>query len=92
MKINEKIYPLLVIIFGIISFSIVVLYFLNFVSVDIFMLFLGITQLFSGINQLNLAHQQIGSKGINKTNKALGVFCIIFGLALIVAVLIKMIL
>lgn len=92
MKINKKIYPLLVIVFSIVSFSIVVLYFLNFVSVDIVMLFLGITQLFSGINQFNLAHQQIGSKGISKANKALGVFCIIFGLALIVAVLIKMIL
>ena len=92
MKINKKIYPLLVIVFSIVSFSMVVLYFLNFVSVDIVMLFLGITQLFSGINQLNLAHQQIGSKGINKASKILGIFCMIFGLALIVAVLIKMIL
>jgi uncharacterized membrane protein YidH (DUF202 family) len=92
MKINEKIYPLSVIIFSIVSFAMVVLFFLNFIGIDIVMLSLGITQLFSGINQLNLAHQQVGSKGINKTYKALGVFCIIFGLALIVVVLIKMIL
>ena len=92
MKINKKIYLLLVIISSIVSLSMVVLFFLNFVGIDIVMLFLGITQLFSGINQFNLAHQQIGSKGINKANKALSVFCIIFSLALIVAVLIKMIL
>lgn len=92
MKINKKIYLLLVIIFSLATTSMAVLYFLHFVSLDVVMLFGGLSQLFIGLNQINSAQQQIGSKGINKANKGVGIFSIILGLTIIVGVLIKMIL
>lgn len=53
------------------------------------MLFLGFTQLFSGLNQVKLS-QCIDSKETHKGNKAVGIFSIIVGLYIIIADIVKL--
>jgi len=61
------------------------------ISIDIVMLFLGVTQLFGGLSQINMA-QQMDSKGITKGNKVVGRFSVILGIVIIIAFIIKTIL
>ena len=89
MKINQKTCSILVISFSIISLCLATLAFLHYVSIDIMMIFLGFTQLFGGLNQINMA-QQTNSKRFNKGTKNAGIFSIIVGIVLIVSVIIKM--
>lgn len=89
MKINQKIYSLLVIISSIITIFMAILYFGHFVSLDTVMLFLGVTQVVGGLSQINSAQQQIGSRRINKASKVVGVFAIILGLIIIFDVIIN---
>lgn len=89
MKINQKIYSLLVIISSIITIFMAILYFRHFVSLDTVMLFLGVTQVVGGLSQINSAQQQIGSRRINKASKVVGVFAIILGLIIIFDVIIN---
>lgn len=81
---NNKIYSVISIIFAILTISLAVLYFANYVSIDMVMLVLGFTQLFSGLNQIKMS-QLIDSKG----NKTLGIFSIILGSLIIIAYIIK---
>jgi len=61
------------------------------ISIDVVMLFLGVTQLFGGLSQINLA-QEMNSKGKNKGNKIVGGFSVILGIVIIIAAIIKIIL
>ena len=91
LKIGRKVNSVLVIIFSIITIILVALFFFGFISIDVVMLFLGVTQLFSGLSQINLA-QQMNSKGKTKGNKTVGGFSVILGIVIIIAAIIKIIL
>lgn len=91
LKIGRKAYSVLAITFSIITIILVALFFFDFISIDVVMLFLGLTQLFSGLSQINLA-QQKNSKGITKGNKIVGGFSVILGIVIIIAAIIKIML
>lgn len=81
---------------GIVTFSVItiilaILFLSGFISIDVVMLFAGVTQLFSGLSQINLA-QQMELKGITKGNKTVGGFSVILGIVIIIAAIIKIIL
>jgi len=65
------------------------IYFSNYVSIDIVILFLGFSQLFSGLNQIKMS-QLKDSKGTHSGNKIIGVFSIILGLFIIITDIIKL--
>ncbi|HEY5585481.1 MAG TPA: hypothetical protein VIK78_13470 [Ruminiclostridium sp.] len=90
MKSKQKILSIIVITVCVITICLAVLSFFNYINIDIMMMFLGLTQLFSGLNQISLA-QQVNSKGINRGNKILGIFSIILGIVIIIAVAIRFI-
>lgn len=91
LEVNKKMYFIIGIIFGVFTVISAVLYFANYVSIDIVMLFLGFTQLFSGLNQIKMS-QHVSSKGISKGNKTVGILSITLGLFIIIADIIKLIL
>lgn len=90
--INQKFYSSCVIVFSISTIMLVIAYFLHYVSVNIVMLLLGITQIFGGLSQINMSKPLNNASGINKTNKIVGVFAIIVGCTILAAVLAKMLL
>lgn len=83
---------MLVIIFAVITICLGALHFLNYYngSIDIMMIFLGLTALSGGLSQINMA-QQTNSKGISKMNKIVGIFSVVVGIVIIIPVIIKMI-
>jgi cadmium resistance protein CadD (predicted permease) len=91
MKINEHPYLMLGIFFSALTICLSFLYLLNYVNGETMAIFLGVTQLFLGFNQINMAHKK-DSKGINKGNKKVGIFCVIVGIVIIINVIIKMML
>ena len=93
MKKDRKVYSILAITFSFITIIMAVLFLFGFISIsiDIVMLFLGVTQLFGGLSQINMA-QQMDSKGITKGNKVVGRFSVILGIVIIIAFIIKTIL
>jgi len=91
LEANRKIYAIIGIIFAILTIISVVLFFANYASIDIVMLFMGFTQLFNGLNQIKIA-KQTSSEGISKGSKTVGILCITLGLFIIIADIIKLIL
>ncbi|MFZ3103049.1 MAG: hypothetical protein WA131_09235 [Desulfitobacteriaceae bacterium] len=92
MKIGRKANSVLTITFSIITMILGALFLFGFIiSIDVVMLFLGVTQLFGGLSQINLA-QEMNSKGKNKGNKIVGGFSVILGIVIIIAAIIKIIL
>jgi uncharacterized membrane protein HdeD (DUF308 family) len=91
MKINQKIFSILVIIFAVITICLVILHFFNYFdgNIDIMMMFMGLTTLSGGLSQINMK-QQKDSKGISKGNKIVGIFSVIAGIIIIIPVIIKM--
>jgi hypothetical protein len=90
MKINEQPYLMLGIFFSAITICLSLLYLLNYVNGETMAIFLGITQLSFGLNQINMA-QKKDSKGSNKGNKKVGIFYVIAGIVIVINVIIKMI-
>ena len=90
MKIGRKVNSVLAITFSIITIILAILSFFHFINIniDVVMLFLGLTQFFSGLSQIYMA-QQMDSKGIVKGNKTVGQFSVILGIVIIVAAIIK---
>lgn len=89
MKINQKAVSILAIVSSIVTIFLAVLHFItDDANIDIVMIFLGITQLFGGLSQVNLA-QELNSKGVKKGSKAVGVFAVITGILIIVAFIVK---
>ncbi|WP_069999999.1 hypothetical protein [Cellulosilyticum sp. I15G10I2] len=90
MKINKKAGSIMVIVLGAATVCLGVLALLNYVPIDIAMIFLGCTQLVSGISQMRMA-QELDSKGEKKDTKKVGRFSVIIGLTIVVLVIFKMI-
>lgn len=88
MLVGRKVNSVLVITFSVITFILVVMFFFGLINIDFVMLFLGITQLFGGMSQIDLA-KQLDSKGINKGNKTVGWLSVILGIVIIIAAIIK---
>ncbi|MDS0526718.1 hypothetical protein NNC19_13585 [Clostridium sp. SHJSY1] len=61
MKINQKICFVLVIIFAIITMCLGILHLLNYFhgSIDIMMIFLGLTMFMSGVSQINRMNEKV---------------------------------
>jgi uncharacterized membrane protein HdeD (DUF308 family) len=91
LKINKKMYSTIGFIFSVFTIISAVLYFENYVSIDIVMLFLGFTQLLSGLNQIKMS-QHVSSNGASMGNKIVGILSITLGLFIIIADIIKLIL
>ena len=90
MKTNQKIYKMLTIVFAFIAICLAILYLLSEfkVNIDIVIIFVGLTMLFSGLNQINMS-QNIDLKGSINGNRILGIFSLILGILIIISVIIK---
>lgn len=90
MKINNKVFYLASLVFSILTIVSLFLSFPYYGSSYIVMLFLGFTQLFSGLYQVELS-RSLDSKETHKVNKVVGIFSIIIGLLIIITDIIKLI-
>ncbi|MBU3107709.1 hypothetical protein [Clostridium gasigenes] len=90
MKINQKILSIVVIVWSLITLSLVGLAFFDKKYMDIMMISLGIIQVLGGISQINMS-KQINSKGIVKGSKKVGIFAISIGVLIIGMVIVKVI-
>ena len=90
MKSNQKIYKMLTLVFAFIAICLAILYLLSEfkVNIDIVIIFVGLTMLFSGLNQINMS-QNIDLKGSINGNRILGIFSLILGILIIISVIIK---
>ena len=88
-KINNNVFYLASIVFSILTIVELFLSFSYYGDSYIVMLFLGFTQLFSGLYQVNLS-QGLDSKETHKGNKVVGIFSIIVGLYIIIADVVKL--
>ena len=89
MKINNNVFYLASIVFSILTIVSLFLSFPYHGDWHIVMLFLGFTQLFSGLYQVNLS-QGFDSKKTHNGNKTVGIFSIIVGLYIIIADIVKL--
>ena len=90
MQINNKVFYLASIVFSILTIVSIFLSFPYYASSYIVMLFLGFTQLFSGLYQVKLS-QCLDSKETHKGNKIVGIFSTIVGLLIIFTYIMKLI-
>lgn len=88
MRLNYKICSVLVISFSAVTISLAVLSLFKLVSLDITMIFLGITSLFSGLNVICMPKQP-NPTGIVKHSKIFGMISIIAGTLITVAAVAK---
>lgn len=86
LKIDNKIYHIASVIFSILTIASVF-----FININVALIFLGFSQLFSGLNLVKLS-QCAGSEEANNGNKYTGVFSIIVGVTIIVTYIIKLVL
>lgn len=91
MKFNEQPCIILAFFFGVITMFLAFLYILNYVNGETMAIFAGFTQLFLGINQINMA-QNMDSKGIKNGNKTVGIYSLIASIFIFTNLTIKMIL
>ena len=89
MKISNNVFYLASIVFSILTIVALFLSFPYYGNSYIVMLFLGFTQLFSGLYQVKLS-QYLDSKETHKGNKAVGIFSIITGLFIIIICIVKL--
>lgn len=89
MKITQSIWTIPAVFVASITIILIVLGSLNYINMDIGSMFVGISELFFGIDRMNFKGK-INSKGANKANKIFGIFMIIVGIAVIINVIIKM--
>lgn len=82
MLLNQKALSITTIILSIITLGLAVLTFFKYINIDIMMLFLGFTQVSSGLSQINLA-KQTNKDGVSKGNRIVGIFAIIIGILII---------
>ena len=92
MKINKKISSIFLTIFAAITLCLVALHFLNLLNVNlgIVLIFVGLTNLLSGLSQINLA-KQIDLEGNGKRDKTVGILLAIVGIVLIITTILEMI-
>lgn len=92
MKIYKNASNIILFILSILTLILAILSLLNIISIDIVMLLLGLSQLFTGINQIitkNTAQADEDAK--TAVRKHTGIFPIVLGSFLIIAVLIKLV-
>ena len=89
MLLNQKALSITTIILSIITLGLAVLTFFKYINIDIMMLFLGFTQVSSGLSQINL-DKQANKDGVSKGNKTVGIFAIIIGILIIAMDCIKL--
>lgn len=70
MGIKQKIYTLLLIILGIATAITATMYFSHYVEFDIVMLFLALSELFSGLNQMSIT-QSVNTRKFNELSKCI---------------------
>lgn len=90
MKIKNNIFYLASIVFGILTIISLFLSYPYYGDSYIVMLFLGLTQVFSGLNQIKLS-QDLDLKETNNGNKVVGIFSVIIGLIIIIVDIVKLI-
>lgn len=78
MKIKNKTWSILAIIFSTITIISISIYFLGYVNLNFVIVILGLSQLFSGISQIELA-SRINSNPVRKRNKNVGILLVIIG-------------
>lgn len=90
VKSNKKIYKILTLVFAFIAICLAILYLLSCfkVNINIVTIFVGLTLLFSGLNQINMA-RNIESKGFINGDRILGILSIILGIVIIISTIIK---
>lgn len=89
MQIKNNIFYVASLIFSILTIVSLFLSYPDYGSSNIVMLFLGLSQLFSGLNQVKLS-KFIDSKETHKGNKIVGIFSIIVGLFIIIITIIRL--
>lgn len=89
MKTNKKTFAILAIIFSTATVCLAVLSLLNYISLDIAMLFAGLSQIFGGLNLIIMTPQE-SSPILKKFIKVVGIFVILIGTVIDVAVIFKM--
>lgn len=88
MRVNQKIFSTFLVVFGIITTGLAILSLFNYVSVKVVIIFLGLTQIVSGLNQIILS-KHMNSKGKSKGSKSIGVISIILGIGILILMTIK---
>ena len=88
MQINKKVWSILAIIFSVTTICLVVLYFIEYINIHYIMISLGLTQLFGGLSQIELANR-INSKVVKKRNKSVGAFMVLLGIIIFTSASIK---
>lgn len=88
MRLNQKICSILVLTFSAVTITLAVLYFLKLADIDMIIIFLGFTSLFTGLN-LNCMPPQVNPKGICKYNKKIGAVSVAAGIIIIIADIVK---
>lgn len=89
MKISKQPYLILGIFFASLTILASFLYPLNYVHTETLSIFIGVTQVFLGLNHLSMADKR-DSKGFNKGNKKIGVSFLTLGIVIIVTAIVKM--
>ena len=89
MGIRQKVYTSLLIIFSIVTAISATMYFLHYVEFDMVMLFLGLSQLFSGLNQMSIT-KSVKTRKFNELSKCIAGITIALGLTISIAVLAEM--
>lgn len=82
MRVNQKTLSAIVITLSIITLILAILLIFQYVNIDVMMLFLGLTQLASGYNQISIS-KQINEQGKHKGNRVVGIISIILGIVII---------
>lgn len=78
MEIKNKTWSILAIIFSTITLISISIYFLGYINLNFVIVILGLSQLFSGISQIELANR-INSNPVRRRNKNVGILLVIIG-------------
>lgn len=92
MKINTRIGNIVAAILAVITMCLAILHFFNYFngSIDIMMIFLGLTTLMGGFNQINMINEK-SSNDNSKVTKISGMFSVILGIGIVILVSAKII-
>ncbi|MDB1932572.1 MULTISPECIES: hypothetical protein [Clostridium] len=81
MEINKKIWSITAVIFSIMTLLLIGMYFGGYIKFDFVMIALGLSELFSGISQMELSNRT-NSNAVRRRNKSVGIFSIIIGIVI----------
>lgn len=82
MEINKRLWSLTAIIFSVITLVLIGIYFAGYIEFDVVMIALGLSQVFSGISQIELSNRT-NSDLVRRRNKSVGIFSIIIGIIIL---------